>query len=129
VEEIAGNHPRLLYDEDKKKWIEERFKQEKFENVYENILINANREREQIPVESLIFDLDQFPDEVWLPTWAAWGSRIYHTAEALRWNAMAYTFHGDKEAGIYAKDVMLKLAEWPNWTHPWQTKRGRFSEH
>src|SRR5690606_33358064 len=73
VEEIAGKHPRLLYDEDKKKWIEERFKQEKFENVYENILKNANREREQIPVESLIFDLDQFPDEDWLPTWAAWG--------------------------------------------------------
>ncbi|MEX2573220.1 MAG: hypothetical protein WD317_02945, partial [Balneolaceae bacterium] len=25
--------------------------------------------------------------------------------------------------------VLVKLADWPDWTHPWQTKRGRFSEH
>ncbi len=23
----------------------------------------------------------------------------------------------------------MRLAGWPDWTHPWQTKRGRFSEH
>ncbi|HLU90764.1 MAG TPA: hypothetical protein VKZ51_13080, partial [Cyclobacteriaceae bacterium] len=129
TEQIAGKHPRLLYDEDKKKQLLEKLKEEKYQQVHEDMVVNARREREKIPVESLIFDLDQFPDEDWLPTWAAWGSRIYHTAEALRWNAMAYTFHGDKEAGIYAKNILLKLSEWPNWTHPWQTKRGRFSEH
>jgi hypothetical protein len=129
LEEIAGKHPRLLYDAEKKSWLKERFKEERFKLVYDKISEDAKNERESIPVESLIFDLDQFPDEDWLPTWSAWGSRIYHTAGALRSNAMAYAFHDDQEAGIYAKDVLLKLAEWPNWTHPWQTKRGRFSEH
>src|SRR5690606_13202642 len=76
--DMAGKHPRLLYDEDKKKWIEERFKEAKYQKVYEDIVKNASREREKIPIESLIFDLDQFPEEDWLPTWAAWGSRIYH---------------------------------------------------
>ncbi len=45
------------------------------------------------------------------------------------WNSLAYAFHGDRTAGEYAKDVLVQLSTWPNWTHPWQTKRGRFSEH
>jgi hypothetical protein len=44
-------------------------------------------------------------------------------------NARAYAFHGDRQAGEYVRDVLLRLAGWPDWTHPWQTKRGRFSEH
>ena len=129
VENMAGKHPRLLFDAEKKKWIDERFKEKRFKPVYEDIAKNAKIQREEIPVESLVFDLDQFPEEDWLPTWAAWGSHIYHTAAALRWNAMAYAFHDDREAGEYVKDVLVTLAGWPNWTHPWQTKRGRSSEH
>lgn len=129
IKEIGGKHPRLLFDAEKKKWIDQRFREERFKPVHEDILRNAKIEREKIPVHSLVFDLDQFPEEDWLPTWAAWGSRIYHTASSLRWNAMAYAFHDDREAGEYVKEVLLNLAGWPNWTHPWQTKRGRFSEH
>jgi hypothetical protein len=126
---IAGKHPRLLFDADKKKWIDERFKEERFKKVYDDILKNAKIQREQIPISSLVFDLDQFPDEDWLPTWDAWGSHVLNTTEALRWNSMAYTFHGDHEAGEYVKNMLVTLAGWPNWTHPWQTKRGRFAEH
>ncbi len=126
---IAGKHPRLLFDTGKKKEIDKRFQENRFKGIYEDISVRAQELREKIPLEGLIFDLDQFPDEVWLPTWDAWGSHIYHTGEALRQNARAYTFHGDLEAGEYVKQVLLRLASWPNWTHPWQTKRGRFSEH
>ncbi len=125
----GGEHPRLLYNVGMKKAIDARFKEDRFKTVYDNIQKNATLQRKNNPVDKLIFDLDQFPDEDWLRTWAAWGSHIYNTADALRWNAMAYAFHGDREAGIYAKDVLVKLAEWPNWTHPWQTRRGRYSEH
>ncbi|MCK5372496.1 MAG: hypothetical protein KAQ62_28230, partial [Cyclobacteriaceae bacterium] len=126
---IAGKHPRLLFDEGKKKEFDIRFQEDRFTKLYESISARAKELREKIPVESLIFDLDQFPDEVWLPTWDAWGSHIYNTGEAMRLNARAYTFHVDKEAGEYVKEVLLRLSSWPNWTHPWQTKRGRFSEH
>ena len=126
---IAGKHPRLLFDEGKKKEFDIRFQEDRFTKLYENISVRAKELREKIPVESLIFDLDQFPDEVWLPTWDAWGSHIYNTGEAMRLNARAYTFYADKEAGEYVKEVLLRLSSWPNWTHPWQTKRGRFSEH
>ncbi|WP_257657129.1 heparinase II/III domain-containing protein [Parapedobacter lycopersici] len=126
---IGGQHPRLLFDAEGKEKIAQRFQDERYQQVYDDILVQAKKQREDIPAESLIYDLDQFPDENWLPTWAAWGSRIYHTGEALRLNARAYAFHHDTEAGNYVKAVLLRLAAWPDWTHPWQTKRGRFSEH
>lgn len=126
---ISGQHPRLIFDQEGKEKIAQRFQLEQYQKVYADIATQARKQREAIPAESLIYDLDQFPDEEWLPTWAAWGSRIYHTGEALRLNARAYAFHNDKEAGNYVKEVLLRLASWPDWTHPWQTKRGRFSEH
>lgn len=128
-ENTGGKHPRLLYDEKGKNELIGRFKQEEFKSLYADILKMAKTSRERTPVKSLVFDLDQFPDEDWLPTWSAAGSRIFGTSAALRWNSMAYAFHGDREAGIYAKDVLVQLAGWPNWSHPWQTKRGRFSDH
>ncbi|MEJ7693939.1 hypothetical protein, partial [Daejeonella sp.] len=126
---IAGKHPRLMFDADKKKALDAKLQQSEFKKVFDDILTSAKRQRESIPISTLIYDLDQFPKEDWLPTWNAWGNKIYHTGEALRLNARAYAFHGDKEAGAYVKDVLLKLSEWPDWTHPWQTNRGRYSEH
>lgn len=126
---MAGKHPRLLFDAEKKKQLDVKIRQPEFSKVYDDILKNAKAQREKIPLNTLIFDLDQFPKEDWLPTWNAWGDRIYHTGEALRINARAYAFHGDKEAGTYVKDLLVKISSWPNWTHPWQTNRGRYSEH
>lgn len=126
---ISGKHPRLLFDSVGKTLIEKRFKEDRFQSLYTDIQKNAKIQRTKIPVESLVYDLDQFPDEDWLPTWSTFGSHIYPTGEAMLTNAMSYSFHGDKEAGKYAKDVLIKLSEWPNWTHPWLTKRGKFSEH
>ncbi len=129
VQEIAGKHPRLLFDDEKKKNIDKRFKEERFKSVYDDILKDAKNGREAYPLESLVYDLDQFPDEVWLPTWASWVSHIFRTAGPLRTNSMAYAFHGDMEAGNYVKEMLLTLSEWPDWSHPWQIKRGRYSEH
>jgi len=126
---MAGKHPRLMFDAEEKKLLDSKIKQPEFAKVYDDILKNAKDQRTKIPVSTLIFDLDQFPKEDWLPTWTAWGNKIYHTGEALRFNARAYAFGGDQEAGKYVKDVLLKLSAWPNWTHPWQTNRGRYSEH
>ncbi|HUT62952.1 MAG TPA: hypothetical protein VMZ04_03245, partial [Anaerolineae bacterium] len=110
-------------------WLDTRLKSKEFEHVLNSIPINAARQRKQVPVESLVFDLDQFPDEDWLPTWSAWGTHIYPTGNALYWNSLAYAFLEDRTAGEYAKDVLVTLSKFKNWTHPWQTKRGRFSEH
>ena len=122
-------HPRLLFDADKKKWLDERFKENRFQAVYNDMSRNAKIQRDKIPVKGLIFDLNQFPSENWLPSWNAFGSRIYNSDEALKWNALSYAFHGDHEAGVYAKNLLTTLADWPTWVSPWLIRRGRFSEH
>ncbi|MFT4023640.1 MAG: heparinase II/III family protein [Flavihumibacter sp.] len=127
--EQYGGHPRLLFDEKGRAQMIEKFQTGEYRSLLDGFVQQARTERSKIPVNSLVFDLDQFPDEDWLPTWSSWGNRIYHTGEALRMNARAYAFAGDKEAGEYVRAVLVRLSTWPNWTHPWQTKRGRFSEH
>ncbi len=126
---MGGKHPRLWFDSASKQEIEARLRRERFRHILDLLLAEAAEHRERVPAEALVFDLDQFPDEDWLPTWEAWGSRLYSTAEPLHANALAYAFAGDREAGRYVRAVLVRVARFENWTHPWQTKRGRFTEH
>jgi len=122
-------HPRLWFDSKTRKDLKDRLNMDRFKDVFNQLSLEAARQREKVPVESLVSDMDQFPDENWLPSWEAWGSRFYDTAESLYVNSLTYVFHGYKAAGEYAKNILIKLAAFDNWTHPWQTKRGRFTEH
>ena len=126
---LATIHPRLLFDASGETMIKNRFMEKGFQPVYTSILTDAKIDRENNPVSSLVFDLDQFPDENWLPSWTAFGSHIYNTGDALKLNAFAYSFNGDTIAGNYAKNVLATLAGWPDWISPWMIKRGRFSDH
>src|SRR5690606_29562560 len=56
---IGGQHPRLIFDKEGKEKIAQRFQQEAFQQVYADILQQAKKQRESIPVESLVYDLDQ----------------------------------------------------------------------
>jgi len=96
---MAGKHPRLLFDAGKEKSIVQQLKEGDFRSVLDGILKNAKIQREKTPLASLVYDLDQFPDEDWLPSWNAFGSHIYNTGEALKDNAFAYSFNGDTIAG------------------------------
>lgn len=130
---VPGNmrdrHPRLLFDNKKKEWLLSRLKSDKYKNVFDEIVDKANTTRKAFPLDKIVYDLDQFPDENWLPSWNAFGSHIYSTGNALEWNALAYCFNNDLVAGQYAKDILVKLSEWPTWISPWMINRGRFSEH
>lgn len=126
---MKGVHPRLLFNSQTIKQVEGRLKEKQFQEVYDAILSNAEKERKEIPVQSLVFDLDQFPDANWLPSWQAFGEHIYNTGDALKWNALAYALLGRREAGKYAKTVMISLAKWPIWTSPWLIRRGRYNDH
>jgi hypothetical protein len=126
---IEDMHPRLLFDAKKEDSIARQLQQDKFRPVLADILNRAKAQRERFPLSSLVYDLDQFPDEDWLPTWSAFGLRIYGTGEALKNNALAYAFTGDTIAGNYAKNAMNSFSTWPSWVSPWVIKRGKFNEH
>ncbi|MBN1293591.1 MAG: heparinase II/III family protein [Candidatus Latescibacteria bacterium] len=122
----AGNHPRLWFDNEKKQWIVNRLKSDRFKWVADDFTTKAKEEREKTPIDSIVFDIDQFPDENWIPTLTAWSSGKIHVWRAgVLYNALAYTFNGDIEAGNYTKDLMVKISEFPYWLHPWMIKRGR----
>ncbi len=122
----VGQHPRLLFDEEGKNRIK---KDPRFESLYAELSKDAIAQREKVPVAGLRYDLDQFPDENWLPSWVAFGEHIYRTGAALKANAFVYAFSGDTAAGNYVKHVLLRLSGWPGWTSPWMIKRGRYSDH
>lgn len=126
---MKGEHPRLLFDTSKEVRMKKRFDEKRFQTVYKNIEVNAQKLRKEIPLKSLVFDLDQFPVKHWLPSWDAFGRHIYNTGPALKWNALAYTFHNDTTAGEYAKNMLLKLSGWPIWVAPWLIKHGIYDDH
>jgi hypothetical protein len=126
---VGGKHPRLWFDAERKKQLEERLKSDRFKTVYEDLGKTAAAHRVQTPLSKLVYDLDQYPDEDWLPTWSESGAKLLPAGEAVHSNALAYAFRGDREAGEYAKNVLLRLADYPTWNHPWQIKRGRHADH
>lgn len=122
---LGGNHPRLWFDSEKKKWVDSRLKSEKFKKVYDNIISSASSSRSSNPVDRVVWDIDQFPDENWLPTLTAWsGTRLGAWESAIHNNALAYAISGDKEAGTYCKELLVKVSEFPYLLHPWMIKRG-----
>jgi hypothetical protein len=122
---IGGNHPRLLFNQDTKKQVLDRFNSERFKNVRESTLSGAKSARERTPVEKVVWDLDQLPEENWLPTLTAWsGTRLGAWRSALHNNALAYGVGGDREAGEYCKNLLVKISSMPYVLHPWMIKRG-----
>jgi len=44
--------------------------------------------------------------------------------EALYFNAVVYSLCDDQTAGRYCRDLLLVLAQFPQWNHPWMENRG-----
>ncbi len=122
---IGGNHPRLWFDSSGEKRIKSRLSDERFREVKDHILSNAEKSRKDYPVEDIVYDIDQFPEEEWIPTLTPWFNRIRGWGGSIYNNALAYKLLDDTEAGIYAKDIFLKICTFPTWLHPWMHKRGR----
>ncbi len=123
----ASGHPRLRFDEEKRKEIAARLGND-CKALANELSAAAEKWRTDYPLEFMVYDFDQFPDEDWLITRHSWSlKRVRYVGESARHNALAYSLLDDREAGEYAKNVLLRFAEFPNWNHPWMLKRGRYS--
>ena len=125
--DLAGKHPRLWFDVEKKKWVESRLASDRFKSVYDDILKSAKSSRDNLPLDEVVFDIDQFPDENWLigDGSGAWFSKIGTWESTIHENALAYALGNDREAGEYTKNLMVTISKFPYWLHPWMQKRGR----
>ncbi len=128
--DITGKHPRLWFDKTNEQTVISRLKSSRFKTVKEKILATAGKVREENPVDSIAFDIDQFPGPDIDPTFGKenivpWFERINIWRTGVFYNALAYHLLGEKEAGQYAVDLMVKISGFPFWLHPWWEGRGQ----
>lgn len=126
---ISKNHPRLWFDKKGGERITARLKSKRFQKVKDKILSTAKKIREENPVDSIVYDIDQFPADV-SPTFGLsnivpWFKRITSWRDGVYNNALAYYLLGDKKAGKYAKNLLVKISGFPAWLHPWWIERGQ----
>lgn len=126
---LGGKHPRLLFDEEGRKQIIERLKSGRFRGTIERMIATAKEARDRGPLEKVAFIGDQLKDETEMAEGSTgfefWTGSPNHGPGLINPNSEAYLFAGDKEAGEYTKQLVLKLCAWPYWVHPWYEKRGR----
>ncbi|MFC1608344.1 heparinase II/III family protein [Candidatus Latescibacterota bacterium] len=124
---IGGNHPRIWYDDGNRAGIEARFDSDRFASVRDGIMKSSKSSRESLPIDGIVFDIDQFPDEKWLIGDGSqeWFSKISTWRSTIHSNALAYSLGKDREAGHYCKDLLVKISKFPYWLNPWMRKRGR----
>jgi hypothetical protein len=127
---IDHRHPRLWFDDKKLAWIQSRLREERFKKVSAEIERGAQESREKYPLEKFVFDIDNFPEDEPLlgnvpRSIYPWFDRINPWRNSLHANAFAFAFLNDREAGAYAKALLLRLSGFPFFLHPWFEKRGQ----
>ncbi|MBN1293592.1 MAG: hypothetical protein JXB48_17260, partial [Candidatus Latescibacteria bacterium] len=124
---IGGKHPRLWFDSSSIEQVKAKMNSPKFATLAETISAQAKQYRENNPVDNIVFDIDQFPEENWLASLDGWFDRVGVWRWSIYYNTLEYTFYGNETAGLYAKKMLVKLCSFPYWVHPWFNKRGRFT--
>ena len=127
---IGGKHPRLWFDEEGQNRVVSRLTSARFKNIEDKIRSTAKKSREDNPVDSIVYDMDQFPGAdifpaYGLPNIGPWFARIGGWRTGVYYNALAYNLLGDKQAGEYGKNLLVKISNFPFWLHPWWKERGQ----
>jgi Heparinase II/III-like protein len=128
--DLGRNHPRLWFDGAGWAKVRARLDEERFKGVRNDLMKSARENREKFPVEKIVFDIDQFPDDEPLlgnvpRSIYPWYDRINPWKSGLQTNALAYRLADDAQAGAYAKALLVKLSSFPFFLHPWWEKRGQ----
>ena len=123
---MEGTHPRLWFDAEKAEQVKAHLNSPKFKSTADAIRSNALDIRTQNPVDGFVYDIDQFPEEDWLASLDGWFDRVRVWRHGVYYNTLAYTFFDDREAGEYARDLLVTISKFPYLVHPWFNKRGRF---
>lgn len=119
---FAG-HPRLWFERGAARAFADRMKQGTRLLFFEQIRAEAKNTREtQSP--DLPDDLDTFPTKGWLKSFEPYRHRIATMPQAAFASALVWVLDGDERAADFAGRVLLSLAGWRTWTHPWMASRG-----
>ncbi len=118
-------HPRVLFDPGGLSAFRGRLLNSRFRPVLDRFLARARSYREEIDITKIVFDIDQFPEQDWVVSLPAWyRDRFMAFREGLFTNAIAHLSGQDESAAPFIKALLLQLAGWPQWNHPWMEARG-----
>jgi len=56
-----------------------------------------------------------------------WSGPINSLARIAETGALRYAFTGDEQAGLVAREALLRLCAFKRWNHPWQLARGNYT--
>lgn len=123
---IGGTHPRVWFDEEKKKRVLARLESGEFDTVAYDVGVAAKKIRDSLPLDRVVYVFDQYDPDTFLEgtLYTPWFTQLYNWQDAVYQNALAYCFLGDREAGDYARQVLLTVSGFPSWQHPWIVKMG-----
>ncbi len=127
---LSQKHPRLWFEENKLAWIKGRLQDNRFKKVQEDLEKSAKANRAKLPVDKIVFDVDNFPqDEPLLGNVPRsiypWFDRINPWRFSLHDNSLVFALIHDAQAGAYGKALLLKLSQFPTFLHPWFEQRGQ----
>jgi Heparinase II/III-like protein len=118
-------HPRVLVEARELARFRARFLSPEYAPVLERFLSRAKTYRDLVRFEKVVYDIDQFPEKDWNASLPAWYKDRFMTyREALFTNSVTYASGRDEAAGPFLKTLLVKLAAWPGWNHPWMEARG-----
>ncbi|MFC1608116.1 heparinase II/III family protein [Candidatus Latescibacterota bacterium] len=122
----GGQHPRLWFGKAEMESIISKLTEPENRKLVESIADDAAQARENLPLEMVVYDIDQFPADYYLEggMYNVWFGRVDSWRYAVYYNALAYAFLGDEDAGNYAKDVLVRICSFPSWLHPWARRMG-----
>ncbi len=141
-------HPRLFFRQKEIDNCKEKIGTEHWKAWWNSLVEEAAKSRETSTVGSIKFgsessSLREVPprelglqslsdvnfavfDSVYLlPTLSHYFSIMESAGKILRENTLIYAVTGDKSAGDYAKDALIRIAKWKTWNHPWFAARHR----
>ncbi|MFH1742046.1 MAG: heparinase II/III family protein [bacterium] len=122
---IPHAHPRLFFGESDLKELAERTQRGRYKPIWENIVRQAKNARSTvIPEDSQI---QHFHSDYMIAAFRSYFSVLRSNAVHVFQNALVYAIDRDEEAGQFAKDGLLKMANWRQWVHPWFLTQGRKS--
>jgi len=129
-QDLQNKHPRLWFDGKKQTWVANRLNSERFSAVKDEVQNKAEEVRTKYPISDIVFEMDQFPGVEPLignvpRTIYPWFDRITPWRDGVYYNSIAFSLLDDKKAGEYAKKLIIKVCQFPFWTHPWFKNRGQ----
>ena len=127
-------HPRLFFSEEELAGLSPDGKNARKREIFDRVVASARNTIRQADIGRVVEDTsinrEYLDGGTFSPTWddySRWSEPGYHAAQVVESGALLFALTGDREAGLKAKEFLLRIASFSNWNHPWYNARHMYS--